>query len=582
MSDQEGLVKRQKVAVDEFKELKKIFFRLNTFYTFLLTRNHIITTFDTLKPAIEKSIGRLLTEQDLAKICVIMPGETIFKFMDKNQFHAESKVFDFNNGGYKQKENDIFQLKAEDRPHDDIEETQILVFQFKDGNMMNTWQRKLHKDQMNTPEFTTDSMKKMISKRKAAFESSLTRFIMNCKVAGKSPLQELEILSSERVPKKKDFLDPIESMLKAKSEKENIVINETGDSRPTIPILLEKIKHSSIYNDQITNEYIIPERIARYGTLNFNLSTEIYQALEYQNFYEHQADAINSIHNGENVIITTSTSSGKSLIYQLSAIDMLLKDSKSTFMYIFPTKALAQDQKRSFQKILSKIPELSHIIVDTYDGDTEQQARAGIRTSARVIFTNPDMIHTSILPNHPNWRIFLENLRYVVVDELHIYKGFFGSHVALVMRRLVRIACGFYHNESLQFISCSATLKRPIGHMQDIFGIEQVTLIYEDGSPRGAKHLVVWNPPRLSQHERKRENFIAESAKILVQLILENVRTIAFCYVRRVCELLMKEVRIILQDMGKLELINEVMSYRGGYLSLIHIFWRAFSILYFI
>lgn len=561
-----AFLKKRKIGKDEFWELKNIFFRLNTFYTFLLTRNHVITTFDVLKPAVQKAVKRPLLEQDFAKICVIMPSDTIFKYIDRNQFQVEEKVFNFKNGGYQQKDNDIFDLKAEDHQvNDEVEDSQVLVFQFKDGNMMNTWKKKTNKSDMNAPEFTTDAMKKMISRRKLSFESALNRFIFNCKLEGKTPMEELERLSAARVPKKKDFMDPIESMLQAKKNIETEVVNEAGDSRPTIPILLEKIKHSSIYNDQITNSYIIPERIAKYGELEFALSPEVYQALEYKDFYSHQAAAINCIHKGENVIITTSTSSGKSLIYQLSAIDALLKDPHSTFMYIFPTKALAQDQKRSFQKLLSKIPELSHVIVDTYDGDTEQQARAGIRISARVIFTNPDMIHTSILPNHPNWKMFLDNLRYVVVDELHIYKGFFGSHVALVMRRLVRIVKGFYKNEKLQFISCSATLKHPIQHMQDIFGIEQVTLINEDGSPRGTKHLVVWNPPKLSQHDRKRENFIGESAKILVQLIIQNVRTIAFCYVRRVCELLMKEVRIILQDMGKLQLINEVVSYRGGY-----------------
>lgn len=216
--------------------------------------------------------------------------------------------------------------------------------------------------------------------------------------------------------------------------------------------------------------------------------------MEHENFYSHQADAINSLHQGENVIITTSTSSGKSLIYQLAAIDLLLKDPESTFMYIFPTKALAQDQKRAFKVILSKIPELKNAVVDTYDGDTEPEERAYIRKNARVIFTNPDMIHTSILPNHANWRHFLYHLKLVVVDELHIYKGLFGSHVALVMRRLLRLCHCFYENSGLQFISCSATLKSPVQHMKDMFGINEVTLIHEDGSPTGAKHLVVWNP----------------------------------------------------------------------------------------
>lgn len=295
------------------------------------------------------------------------------------------------------------------------------------------------------------------------------------------------------------------------------------------------------------------------------MAPEIFQALPYDKFYSHQADALNTIHKEENVIITTSTSSGKSLIYQLSAIDILLKDPESTFMYIFPTKALAQDQKRSFETIVSKIPQLADIHVDTYDGDTEQNKRREIRQKARVIFTNPDMIHTSILPNHVNWKHFLYNLKIVVVDELHIYRGLFGSNVALVMRRLLRICDRYYQNKDLRFISCSATLKNPIKHMQDIFGITQVKLIHEDGSPRGPKNLIIWNPPVLTQHLRKRENFIKESAIILVQLINQNVRTIAFCSVRCVCELLMREVRTRLKDINRMDLFTNVMTCRGGY-----------------
>lgn len=566
-------VKKQKInqisdESTEFRELRNIFFRLNTFYTFLLSRKHVITSFNTLKKPIEGSIKREVNELDFARIVALMPRDAVFRYVDINQIHTESKVFDFNRGGYQQKDNDIFQLRSEDSEFaDSVEEDQILLFEFIDGNMARLNPKSDFFTRIKLPEYSPDAMRKMISKRKRTFDESLKSFIKYSNSSGLDPWEELTKKASKRLPEKKKYDDPIEAMIKGKGSKNSEVLidEETGMTRPTIPILIENLKRSDNYNSQIASEYEIPERLPQYGELEFELCPEVYQALEYQRFYSHQAAAINSIHRGENVIITTSTSSGKSLIYQLSAIDMLLKDSESTFMYIFPTKALAQDQKRAFQKLLSKIPQLSHVLVDTYDGDTEQNQRAHIRKNARVIFTNPDMIHTSILPNHPNWRHFLLHLKLVVVDELHIYKGLFGSHVSLVMRRLLRLVGDFYGNISLQFISCSATLKHPVRHMMDIFGIEQVTLIHEDGSPRGSKHLVVWNPPTLIQHERKRESFIRETAKILIQLILANVRTIAFCYVRRVCELLMKEVRTIFQDMNRLDLINEVMSYRGGY-----------------
>lgn len=561
--------KRVKVdSQDDFHDLKQFFFRLNTLYTFLLCRKHVIPTFDTLRKPIESSLKRSITELDFAKIATIFPRGCLFKYIDENQVYTESKVFDFNHGGFQQKENDIFQLKDIGSEFDNGKSTQILIFEFIDGTMRYSWLNgDGNSSRVKLPNYDADQMKKMIGKRAQTFEQALIKFIDNCKSQGVDPKHELNRLSNIAIPKKKSYEDPIEAMMKARDQGSKMITvdEESGLVRPTMDELIANLKSSDLYNSQIKEHYLIPERNAKYKDLEFEISSEVFQALDHKRFYSHQADALNAVHNGENVIITTSTSSGKSLIYQLSAIDLLLKEPESTFMYIFPTKALAQDQKRAFETIASKIPELKELVVDTYDGDTEKSQRMFARKNARVIFTNPDMIHTSILPNHPNWRHFLYNLRLVVVDELHVYKGLFGSHVALVMRRLLRLCQNFYENGKVQFISCSATLKQPINHMQSMFGIEDVRLIKEDGSPRGTKHLVVWNPPVLSQHQRRRENFIRESAKILVQLVLKNVRTIAFCFVRRVCELLMKEVRIIFEEMGRQDLLTEVMSYRGGY-----------------
>lgn len=569
MDDQPQAVKRVKRDSDhdEFSELKSFFFRLNTIYTFLSCRKHIVPTFETIKKPIEASLKRTVTELDFAKIVALLPRDCVFKYIDENQIITETKVFDFNNGGYQQKDNDIFELKSVEDQFSEARSTQILLFEFVDGVMRYTWVNGDYKKQVKLPEYSADEMKKMISKRKIAFENTLDDFIVKQKAEGANPMEALTKIAQNHLPKKKDYEDPIEAMMKSKEGKDErlIVDEETGMERPTIEGMIKSLEKSDMYNNQIKEHFVIPEKTASFKDLDFELSPEVYQALEYERFYTHQAEAINAIHNGENAIITTSTSSGKSLIYQLSAIDLLLKDPESTFMYIFPTKALAQDQKRSFVALASKIPELSGIIVDTYDGDTEADKRVFIRKNARIIFTNPDMIHASLMPNHPNWRHFLYNLKLVVVDELHTYKGLFGSHVALVMRRLLRLCRYFYQNDKVQFISCSATLKQPVNHAKQMFGIDNVRLIHEDGSPQGMKHLVIWNPPTLSQHLRKRENFIQESAKILVKLILKNVRTIAFCFVRRVCELLMKEVRRIVEDMGREDLLTEVMSYRGGY-----------------
>ena len=576
MSDEERSHKKPKIddqnddslGISNFEELKKLFFRLNTIYTFLMCRKHVIPTFGTITKPISKALNREITEYDLAKIVAILPRDCIFKYIDENQLHTETKVYDFKDGGYQQKDNDIFELKDVDSQYRQQESTQVLVFEFVDGNMKRSWISSETVSQVKLPTYTTEEMKKMIEKRSVRFELQLNKFIeTHSEDPGVDPFDALMEAAKQYIPQRKDYNDPIQSMMDARALKgENIIIDQaTGAYRPTIDSVIESLKKTDNYCDQIKENFNIPVRTAQYAELNFDLAPEIYPALEHKDFYSHQAEALNAVHINENVIITTSTSSGKSLIYQLSAIDILLKDPEATFMYIFPTKALAQDQKRAFESIVSRIPDLADLHVDTYDGDTERTERRHIRQNAKVIFTNPDMIHASILPNHTNWKHFLYNLKIVVVDELHVYKGLFGSNVSLVMRRLLRICHEYYKNFDLRFISCSATLKNPVQHMKDIFGIQQVRLINEDGSPRGSKNLVIWNPPKLAQHMHKRENFIKESAEILVQLILQNVRTIAFCYVRRVCELLMKEVRTIFENMNRLDLVNDVMAYRGGY-----------------
>lgn len=212
------------------------------------------------------------------------------------------------------------------------------------------------------------------------------------------------------------------------------------------------------------------------------LSAALLTARGISRVYSHQAKAINDLWENKHIIVSTSTASGKSLIYQLPVIDALERDGDVKALYIFPTKALAQDQKKSLMNILSNMETLSHILVETFDGDTPQMNRTKIRENASgclmlntwlsaVIFTNPDTLHITIMPNEEKWRSFLKNLKYVVVDgnnsthdidpfnlELHVYTGLFGSHVALIMRRLRRLCAAVGNRRHLQFISCTATL----------------------------------------------------------------------------------------------------------------------------
>lgn len=255
-------------------------------------------------------------------------------------------------------------------------------------------------------------------------------------------------------------------------------------------------------------------------------------------------------------------------------IKALEEDNRVTAIYIFPTKALAQDQKRALQSILSLIPSLSSVIAETFDGDTPKEQRAHIRSNANVLFTNPDMLHVSILPSsieHPSWREFFRALRIVVVDELHVYDGVFGSNVAFIMRRLRRI-CAFLGNDAVQFISCSATIGNPAGHMSKVFGLssEAITVISDDGSPAGEKHFLSWNTPFRDPEDKSsgRRSDLNEAARLFLQLVLRGVRTIAFCKVRTQCELMMKTARQMLEAMGRSEMCDRVISYRGGYTAL--------------
>lgn len=533
------------------KELEKIHFRLNSYFTFISSRRQIIPKFETLKQPVEKAIGRELTLEDGAMLAVLLPDDVLFKYVDENQFLTEKKEFQWQKG-HIQKDLDLFKLR-------DMELTeQVLVFEFIDGNLSKTRTKSAFYTEMKMPSYTPESMKKLIQKRTNKFIQAANEYLESCSEKGiENPEQHLRELAGPLIPRRRNYVDPIEQMVNNRRL-------EPGEERPLIPALIESLKTTN-YRNQIAGEFVIPEREACYEVLDFEITENLKEALDIPSgFYSHQAEALNAIHQGSNVIISTSTSSGKSLIYQVPVLDLLENVPQTCSMYIFPTKALAQDQKRSFQYLMNKMRLTS--LVDTFDGDTEASRRADIKNNARVIFTNPDMLHTSILPNHQSWRHFLLNLRFVVIDELHIYKGLFGSHVALVMRRLRRV-CEFLGNHNLQFISCSATLKDPVKHMNAIFGVENIIHVEKDGSPTGQKHLVVWNPPLINSKDLAagRENFIAESAKILVKLVLNNVRTIAFCYVRRVCELLMKEVRNLLHEMNQPDLVAQIMSYRGGY-----------------
>ena len=313
-----------------------------------------------------------------------------------------------------------------------------------------------------------------------------------------------------------------------------------------------------------------PPRPARYGPLPAGLDPRLVVALRRRgiaSLYRHQAHAVDLALGGHHLAIVTPTASGKTLCYNLPVLNSILQDDASRALYVFPTKALAQDQLVELQQ-LADAADMT-LRTHTYDGDTPPAIRAVLRDAGHVILTNPDMLHTGILPHHTRWVHLFENLRYVVLDELHTYRGVFGSHVANVIRRLSRI-CSFYGSQPT-FLTCSATIANPQELAEQLLG-RAVTCVDENGAPAPAKRVVVWNPPLVHAALGIRRSAALEARSVVPALVRQGAQTIVFGRTRLQVELLLTYVRRGLAE-GSPAAEREtapppVRAYRGGYLPL--------------
>jgi DEAD/DEAH box helicase domain-containing protein len=338
---------------------------------------------------------------------------------------------------------------------------------------------------------------------------------------------------------------------------------------------LRHLRTQPSYRDQVTHVERLPSRRARYTRLSHPLPGALDVALKaagVDRFFRHQAQAIESIRNGAHVVVATGTASGKTLAYNVPVIEAILSDPRARALYLFPTKALAQDQLRALKELTDRLrgegsrrgkgakPALAF---GTYDGDTPHSARAQLRRQAAIILTNPDMLHLGILPNHNLWADFLSNLHFVVLDEAHVYRGVFGSHVALLMRRLSRL-CELYGG-SPRFICCSATIANPDEHVERLTGVRP-TVVTDDGSPQGPKVFALWNPPFVDRRRTGRRSANAEAATLFAEMTRHGLRNITFTKARVVAELVLRYARDALTktDPG---LKSRVASYRAGYLA---------------
>ena len=318
------------------------------------------------------------------------------------------------------------------------------------------------------------------------------------------------------------------------------------------------LKQKEKYSQRITFWKELPAKKADYVSFPQMIDKKLKQVLEQKGIkklYTHQARAFSLIEKKHNTVVVTPTASGKTLCYNLPVLNSLLKDSSGRALYLFPTKALSQDQLSELYEIIELLE--VNIKTFTYDGDTPVNARKNIRNSGHLVITNPDMLHTGILPHHTKWIKLFKNLKFVIIDEVHNYRGVFGSHVANVIKRLKRI-CEFYGSSPV-FIAASATIANPGQHTEKLIG-EPVKVVDDNGAPRGPKDIIFYNPPVVNRQLGIRRSYILEARK-LARLFLQNeIKTIMFTRSRLRTEILLSYLKDIFK--GKCE----IRGYRGGYL----------------
>jgi DEAD/DEAH box helicase domain-containing protein len=293
------------------------------------------------------------------------------------------------------------------------------------------------------------------------------------------------------------------------------------------------------------------EREARFAPLPDDLDPRVREAIGVPQLYAHQRAAWDAAARGENVMVTTGTASGKTLAFNLPVLDALARQPKTRALYLYPTKALAQDQFRTLSGY--RVPKLRPAI---YDGDTPTEQRWQIRKWSNVILTNPDMVHVGLLPNHDRWGDVLANLRYIVVDEAHVYRGVFGSHVANVLRRLRRLA--HVYGSEPQFLLASATISNPGELGSSLLGAP-VTVVGDDAAPRTERTILLWNPPLLDEELGLRGSALAEAAKLQASFVERGLRTLTFAKSRKAAELIHRFTAERLGDDTHLS------PYRAGY-----------------
>src|SRR5579862_4980997 len=334
--------------------------------------------------------------------------------------------------------------------------------------------------------------------------------------------------------------------------------NADGEIQRIVDFLAARDRNGEV----LTAAHHVPAREAQWAPMPDWVRPELarlYQDRGMDRLYSHQARAVAAVRDGRNVVIVTPTASGKTLCYNLPVVSSMLENADTRALYLFPTKALAQDQLAELHEVGERLE--NKFGVFTYDGDTPSDARAAIRERGQIVLTNPDMLHAGILPHHTRWAKLFANLRYIVLDELHTYRGVFGSHLANVLRRLRRIA--HFYGSSPQFIACSATIANP-GELAERLTETLFECIADNGAPSGERFFLFYNPPVVNRYLGIRRSYIRESARIAQEFLSRDLQTMVFANSRLNTELLLTYLQHANPAAPGQE--PSVRGYRGGYL----------------
>ncbi len=333
-----------------------------------------------------------------------------------------------------------------------------------------------------------------------------------------------------------------------------------------VSAFLNQVMRDPQYAGQLVHTQRLDGRAGRYAEPDSPVSGALKRLLErvgIDRLYSHQAQAVDTVRSGKDCVVVTGTASGKTLCYNLPVLEACLTDPAARALYLFPTKALARDQLKGLLELVSDDSQVADCIrAGVYDGDTPTGQRRHIKAEANLVLTNPDMLHASILPYHPKWSRFFSQLRYVVLDEVHMYRGIFGAHVASVLKRLLRI-CRHYGSQPV-FVATSATIANP-GELTARLITRPVEVIDQDGSPCGTKYFALWNPTGDRRNKLARASATDDAVWLMTTAMQSGAQTLTFTRTRQATELVHRYVQRSLMEQGSV-LADRVRAYRGGYL----------------